>query len=144
MGPSTAAVVTAAAPRAARPHRALPVSAALLVAVFASGCELGERDLPYGGAPSAQRIAGQRLLAQYQCGSCHAIPGVPIAQGAAAPPLGAFGRRSYIAGRVPNRPDTLADWIVAPASLVPGTSMPAMGVSPADARDMAAYLLALE
>jgi len=27
---------------------------------------------------------------------------------------------------------------------VPGTLMPAMGVSPDDARDMAAYLLALE
>jgi cytochrome c len=56
----------------------------------------------------------------------------------------AFGRRSYIAGHLPNRPDTLAQWIVAPAALVPGTAMPAMGVSPQDARDMAAYLLALE
>jgi len=28
--------------------------------------------------------------------------------------------------------------------VVPGTTMPAMGVSPEDARDMAAYLLALE
>ncbi|MBJ2154344.1 c-type cytochrome [Variovorax sp. IB41] len=118
--------------------------ATLLLAALAGGCELGERDLPYGNAPSAQRIAGQRLLAHYQCGSCHAIPDVPIAQGAAGPPLTAFGRRSYIAGRVPNRPDTLANWIVAPASLVPGTVMPAMGVSAADARDMAAYLLALE
>ncbi|MDQ0015540.1 cytochrome c1 [Variovorax boronicumulans] len=118
--------------------------AALLLAVLASGCELGERDLPYGGAPSAQRVAGQRLLAQYQCGSCHAIPGVPIAQAAVGPPLTAYGRRSYIAGHLPNRPDTLAQWIVAPAALVPGTAMPAMGVSPQDARDMAAYLLALE
>jgi cytochrome c1 len=126
--------------------RRVPVvpSAALLLAALASGCEFGERELPYGGAPSVQRIAGQRLLAQYQCGSCHAIPGVPIAQGAAGPPLTAFGRRSYIAGHVPNRPDTLANWIVAPTSLVPGTVMPAMGVSASDARDMAAYLLALE
>ena len=126
------------------PRRVSSLAFALLLSALASGCELGERELPYGNAPSAQRIAGQRLLAQYQCGSCHAIPGVPIAQGAAGPPLTAFGRRSYIAGRVPNRPDTLANWIVAPASLVPGTVMPAMGVSPADARDMAAYLLALE
>lgn len=84
------------------------------------------------------------MLAQYQCGSCHAIPGVPIAQAAVGPPLTSFGRRSYIAGHLPNRPDMLTHWIVAPAALVPGTTMPAMGVSPADARDMAAYLLALE
>jgi cytochrome c1 len=57
-----------------------------------------------------------------------------------ARPLDAFGVRSYIAGQVPNRPDTLARWIAEPAALVPGTSMPDMGVSDADARDMAAYL----
>jgi cytochrome c len=128
----------------AAPSATFAALAALLLAALASGCELGERDLPYGGAPSAQRVTGQRLLAQYQCGSCHAIPGVPIAQGAVGPPLSAYGRRSYIAGHLPNRPDTLAQWIVAPAALVPGTAMPAMGVSPQDARDMAAYLLALE
>lgn len=128
----------------AAPSATFAALAALLLAALASGCELGERDLPYGGAPSAQRVAGQHLLAQYQCGSCHAIPGVPIAQGAVGPALSAYGRRSYIAGHLPNRPDTLAQWIVAPAALVPGTAMPAMGVSPQDARDMAAYLLALE
>jgi len=120
----------------------------LVLAALASlvgGCEVGERPLPYGDAPSAQRLAGQRLLAQYQCGSCHAIPGVAaIRQQTSGPELTAFGRRSYIAGHVPNRPDTLARWIADPAALVPGTPMPAMGVSPTDARDMAAYLLALE
>ncbi|RYF73800.1 MAG: c-type cytochrome [Comamonadaceae bacterium] len=87
---------------------------------------------------------GKQLLSQYQCGTCHAIPGVEVAQGAAGPPLGAFGRRSYIAGELPNGPDLLERWIVSPASLVPGTTMPSMGVSAADARDIAAYLLALE
>lgn len=117
----------------------------VLAALLASGCEVGERPLPYGNAPPDQRLAGQRLLAQYQCGSCHAIPGVAaIRQQTTGPALTAFGRRSYIAGQVPNRPDTLARWIADPAALVPGTPMPAMGVSPTDARDMAAYLLALE
>ncbi len=87
---------------------------------------------------------GLRLLTQYQCGSCHAIPGVPAARGINGPSLQAFGQRSYIAGRVPNFPDALAQWIVAPAALVPGTTMPSMGVSPDDARHMAAYLGQLE
>lgn len=139
---SPAVASAAVAPRAVA--GTVAVSTALALATLAGGCELSERKLRYADSPSAQRVSGQRLLAQYQCGSCHAIPGVPIAQAVIGPPLAAFGRRSYIAGHLPNHPDTLARWIVAPAALVPGTTMPAMGVSPEDARDMAAYLLALE
>lgn len=87
---------------------------------------------------------GRNLLAQYQCGSCHTIPGVPSAGGRLAPSLKSFGLRSYIAGRIANRADLLERWIVQPQALVPGTLMPAMGVSPADARDIAAYLLQLK
>jgi cytochrome c len=93
----------------------------------------------------AQRVErGRALLAQYQCGSCHAIPGVASAGGEVAQPLKHWGRRSYIAGRLPNRADMLAQWIAAPQSLVPGTLMPSMGVAPTDAQAMAAYLLSLE
>jgi cytochrome c len=94
-------------------------------------------------AAEADAERGRRLIAQYQCGSCHTIPGVPSAGGKLAPSLKSFGLRSYIAGRVANRPELLARWIVQPQSLVPGTAMPTMGVAPADARDMAAYLLEL-
>ena len=87
---------------------------------------------------------GQRLLAQYQCGSCHAIPGVPAAQGNIAASLDAFGKRSYIAGRIPNNSEALVRWIVTPAALIPDTPMPSMGVSTSEARDMAAYLGALQ
>lgn len=96
------------------------------------------------GAPDTGVQRGQRLLAQYQCGTCHTIPAVPGSVGRVGPSLEKFGLRSYIAGEIPNRPDTLARWIEAPASLVPGTLMPDMGASPADARDMAAYLSALD
>lgn len=87
---------------------------------------------------------GRALLAQYQCGACHAIPGVPASRGTLAPPLDAWRHRSYIAGRLPNRPELLARWIVAPQALVPGTKMPSMGVSPAEAQAMADYLMTLE
>ena len=86
---------------------------------------------------------GRALMAQYQCGACHTIPGVPASHGRVAGPLQAWSQRSYIAGRLPNRPEVLAQWIAAPQSLVPGTAMPAMGVSPADAQAMAAYLFSL-
>lgn len=87
---------------------------------------------------------GRELLAQYQCGTCHRIPGVLAARGDVAQPLDAWGRRSYIAGRLPNRADWLERWIAAPQAVIPGTAMPSMGVSPVDARAMAAYLLSLE
>lgn len=95
-------------------------------------------------ARSASVDRGKALLAQYQCGSCHAIPGVQAARGDLAPTLRAWGRRSYIAGRLPNRRDVLAQWLVNPQLLVPGTTMPSMGVSAADAQHMAAYLFSLE
>ena len=82
-------------------------------------------------------------MTQYQCGSCHVIPGVAGAAGRSAPALDAFGKRSYIAGQAPNRDDVLARWIVAPTSVVTNATMPAMGAGPVDARDMAAYLMGL-
>ena len=96
-----------------------------------------------GAAPDAGAERGRQLLAQYQCGSCHVIPDVPASRGRIGPPLERFGLRSYISGEIPNRPDTLARWIEEPAALLPGTLMPDMGASEADARDMAAYLWSL-
>lgn len=94
--------------------------------------------------PAAELQRGQRLLGQYQCGACHRIPGVVAATSSLATPLDGFGKRSYIAGRLANRPALLAQWIAAPQSLVPGTAMPDMGVTPEDARAMAAYLGSLK
>jgi len=115
----------------------------LVLALAATGCDLAALKTP-PPAPQAWRDRGQKLLAQYQCGSCHAIPGVASANGRVASSLQGFGERSYIAGRIANRADFLAQWIAQPQSLVPGTAMPSMGVSPEDARDMAAYLLELK
>jgi cytochrome c len=88
----------------------------------------------------AQALQGRELLARYHCGSCHVIPGVPGARGQLAASLQTYGRRSYIAGRIANEPAALARWILDPASVVPGTLMPNMGVPPDDARAMALYL----
>jgi cytochrome c len=100
----------------------------------------------HGGQPAtsppddSQVQRGRALLTQYQCGACHAIPGIAAARGNIAQPLFAWSRRSYIAGRLPNRPEVLARWIVDPPGMVPGTAMPRMGVTPDEARAMAAYL----
>lgn len=106
-----------------------------------NGCDSGQQ-APIA-VPNGDARLGQRLLAQYQCGSCHLIPDVPAARSLTGPALDTFGRRSYIAGHIPNRPDALVAWIVDPPAMKPGTLMPAMGVSPDEARHMAAYLYAL-
>jgi cytochrome c len=98
----------------------------------------GYRAVPQGGP---QR--GLQLLSRYQCGSCHAIPGAVSHSVGNAPPLDGFGRRSYIAGRIPNDARHLQQWLQKPQSLFPGTTMPDLGVTPEDARDIAAYLLSL-
>jgi cytochrome c2 len=106
-----------------------------------AGC--GEHKAPSrvdGGDPAQ----GRRLMAQYQCTACHAIPEVPGAAGNAGPPLAGFGRRSYIAGGIPNTPDALTRWLDNPQAMKPGTPMPDVGVSIVEARHMAAYLLTLQ
>lgn len=123
-------------------------SCVLAMCPLLAACGAGSSDFSDATTPrSAARgdpSQGQRLITQYQCGSCHAIPGVAAARGGLGPSLQAFGKRSYIAGRVPNHPDALAQWLVAPASLVADTAMPSMGVSGEEARHMAAYLGQLE
>lgn len=121
------------------PHARSFTVATLLLALGAASAA------PTGTSPDPKPLIGDpqrgRLLAErYHCGTCHLIPGVPAARGRLAVPLSDFGLRSYIAGRIPNQPELLARWIADPRSLVPDTAMPDMGVTDADARDIAAYL----
>lgn len=116
------------------PHCLTIATALLLVLPIATAAAKDEHQVQRGRA----------LLAQYQCGACHAIPGVPASRASFAQPLDHWRLRSYIAGRLPNREDVLARWIVDPDALLPGTRMPRMGVSPQEAQAMAAYLFTLE
>ena len=59
------------------------------------------------------------------------------------PPLDRYGRRVYIAGRLPNTPENLTAWLRAPQRYEPGGAMPDLGVTDRDARDIAAYLYTL-
>jgi cytochrome c1 len=84
------------------------------------------------------------LLFAFGCGACHIIPGVVGASGTIGPPLDGFGRRVYIAGKLPNRPENLLRWIQDPQGVEPGTAMPSLPVSDDEARHIAAYLYTLE
>ena len=115
---------------------------ALLLPLALCACQPRKPYPPASEGGDSRR--GKALLAQFQCGSCHHIPGVEAARGNAAPSLAEFGLRSYIAGRWPNQQANLVRWISAPRSMDPATLMPDMGVSDDDARHMAAYLYSLQ
>jgi putative membrane protein len=100
------------------------------------------RNRPVAGVSGNPR-AGKELIATFGCGACHTIPGVAGARGMVGPPLTQFAGRAYIAGEVPNTERSLIQWIMNPQSIEPGTAMPNLGVSQAEARDIAAYLYTL-
>lgn len=90
------------------------------------------------GGGNADR--GERAFLRYGCGGCHQVDGVPQAAGLVGPPLTGIGTRAIIGGRLQNSPATLRRWIEHPQAVSPGTAMPDLGVTPADSRDIAAFL----
>jgi cytochrome c2 len=84
---------------------------------------------------------GRRLIIDYGCGACHVIPGIREANGRVGPKLEDLRNQIYIAGRLANTPENLAAWISRPQHIDPQNAMPDLGVTPAEAQDIATYLL---
>lgn len=112
---------------------------ALVAGCLLGACADGEVR-PVAGGEAAQ---GPELIRRYGCDACHVIPGVEGADGLVGPPLTHWGERVYIAGLLPNDPETLIQWIMDPQAFEPRTVMPDMGVTEAHARHIAAYLFTL-
>lgn len=110
----------------------------LVVLSVLAGCVGGER--PRGDAANGDAIRGRELIQSYGCGGCHTIGGVPYARGQVGPPLAGVARRAYLGGVLPNTRDNMLNWIRSPQSFEPGSAMPDLGVSEAEARDMTTYL----
>jgi cytochrome c1 len=91
-------------------------------------------------ATAGSSRAGQALIERKGCGACHTIPGVRGADGLVGPPLDNIGRRVFIAGYLRNTPANLATWVLDPQAIAPGNVMPATGLTPDEADDVAAYL----
>jgi cytochrome c len=113
----------------------------LVVLGMSVGCGAGEEPAIIVAGGDAER--GKTALVGFGCTSCHVIPGIRGANNLVGPPLTHFARRAYIAGQLPNDADNLVRWIQNPQAIEPGTAMPNLGVVPAVARDMAAYLYTL-
>lgn len=126
-----------------RPLRLLMLMT-LLLAVAASCTwrsdeRVGQASNQGGGDP--QR--GRELIDRVGCGSCHVIPGIARARGRVGAPLGGIATRSYVGGALPNTPANMVAWIQHPQRIDPATAMPDLGLSDAEARDVATYLYTL-
>jgi cytochrome c len=83
---------------------------------------------------------GQSAIEHYGCTTCHTIPGVSGPDVLVGPRLDHVVKQAYIAGVLTNTPDNLIRWIEHPTRVDSLTAMPDLGVTPDDARDIAAYL----
>lgn len=72
------------------------------------------------------------------------IHAIADARGAVGPSLSGMGERRFVAGVLSNNSANLMHWLQDPQSVMPGNAMPNMGVTSAEARDMATYLYTLK
>jgi cytochrome c oxidase subunit 2 len=93
--------------------------------------------------PAGPAAEGKGVYTRSACVGCHTIRGVSA--GVVGPDLTHFGsRRTVGAGLLPATLDNVAAWVRDPAAIKPGVKMPALGLTEAEARAVAAYLLSLE
>jgi cytochrome c len=143
-------------------HRRRPLLTSLLcAALVVSGCAGGPGPAPTPRATPVARAGdpadrtplapapgvagspdnGRRLFVTTGCGGCHTLPSVPTATGVVGPNLTSVVLRPTLAGdAVEMSPDTLTRWLVDPATVKPGTSMPSVGLTEQEARDIAAFM----
>lgn len=123
-----------------------PVLALLLAATaVVAGCTAIDTSNPRAaGEDTTDAALGRELIVAYGCGACHTVPGIQGADGLVGPPLTAWSERTFIAGNLANTPDNLVAWITNPQAVEPGTAMPNLGVTAAQARNIVAYLYTLE
>ena len=93
-----------------------------------------------GGDPNR----GKAAIDRYGCNACHSIPGIPGPKGMVGPPLEHMASRAHIGGKLANNPEMMIKWLQNPPAFDPQGSMPNLGVTEADSRDITAYLYTLK
>ncbi|WP_332813723.1 c-type cytochrome [Ramlibacter sp.] len=113
--------------------------ALLLSAAFAAGCAQEPPEVQVAGGDAE---LGRALIERYGCVACHTVPGIPSYGANVGPPLVHLAERGYLAGVLPNTPGDMVRWLRDPPAVDPRTAMPNLGLSPAEAVHIAAYLYA--
>jgi len=114
-----------------------------VLALAALLCGCADKSEPPRAIMGADADRGLAVMDRVGCTACHATPGVDWPRGLAGPSLHGFADSPMIAGQFPNRPDVLIRFIKDAPSMASATAMPAMPLTDAEARDVAAYLYTL-
>jgi len=120
--------------------------AKMLLRVYVDSQEDFDRWIQAQSRPAhvaANASEGQRIFERTACVNCHAIAGTS-AKGTFGPDLThLMSRQTIAAGAARNTIGSLIAWIYNPAVIKPGSKMPAMGLSTAQAAAVAEYLVTL-
>ncbi|HLR45568.1 MAG TPA: hypothetical protein VK092_00285 [Deinococcales bacterium] len=119
---------------------ALAIVAVVVLLIIGNALREAGGTLQKTGNVQGDPAQGRQMLRKYGCGGCHELRGVPGMNGRVGPSLEGLYRQAYLAGYIPNTPENLISWIQFPQEFAPGNIMPDLGVSRADAADIASYL----
>ena len=130
----------------------------VLATALAVGCVQPRyaRDAPTGpnrvqtggaapGTAGGDAEAGKQTFAA-KCIACHVADGVPGAIGTFGPSLNGIGdptRHPELVSGKANSPANLVLWLRNPLAEKPGTTMPNLGLSDSEARNLTAFLMTL-
>lgn len=114
------------------------------LALVITSCGLVNRDDARVEATGGEIQRGRELARTHGCVVCHSIPGISSVGNGYGPDLDGFPDNRLIAGSLENTPENLLAFLMAPGDMVPGTSMPSVGITEDEARDIASWLYSLE
>jgi cytochrome c len=117
---------------------------ALCALFFLAACKGREKYQNMTATGGGNADHGKELIAKYGCAACHVIPKIEGPKGMVGPPLDHIASRQIIGGKLQNTPENMMAWLQNPQMVDPNNSMPNLGVTPADARDITAYLESLK
>ena len=118
------------------------LGSSIIVVVLLAGCRQKPARV-IGSMVGGNAERGRATMRAYGCTACHAVPSMVGDNPSVGPSLEGFGGRAYIAGVLPNTPENLLRWIQDPPGVDSLTAMPNVGVTSADAVDIAEYLYTL-
>jgi cytochrome c len=117
---------------------------AVLLIVLALGCKGREKYQTMTQTGGGDTDRGKQLINKYGCAACHVIPQIDGPKGMVGPPLEHIASRQIIGGKLTNTPQNMMAWLQNPQMVDPNNSMPNLGVTSADARDITAFLESLK
>ena len=86
---------------------------------------------------------GPQLITRYGCNSCHIIPGIAGPKGTVGPSLEHLAGHPIIGNHLANTPENVALWLQNPIAIDRDSSMPNLGITVPESRDLAAFLATL-